>query len=53
MKRLQRRAMTVAAMAGLTVLAVAGSSGAASKRPAENIRGQTINVLVPYGSRPR
>jgi multiple sugar transport system substrate-binding protein len=48
MKRLQRRAMTVAAMAGLTVLAVAGSSGAASKRPAENIRGQTINVLVPY-----
>jgi multiple sugar transport system substrate-binding protein len=48
MKRLQRRGMTVAAMAGLTVLAVAGSSGAASKRPAENIRGQTINVLVPY-----
>ena len=48
MKRLQRRAMTVAAMAGLAVLAVGGSSGAASKRPAENIRGQTINVLVPY-----
>jgi multiple sugar transport system substrate-binding protein len=41
--------MTVAAMAVLVVLAAsAGSSGAASKRPAENIRGQTINVLVPY-----
>jgi multiple sugar transport system substrate-binding protein len=49
MNRLQRRVMTVAAMAVLVVLAAsAGSSGAASKRPAENIRGQTINVLVPY-----
>ncbi|MDX6621222.1 MAG: multiple sugar transport system substrate-binding protein [Gaiellales bacterium] len=49
MNRLQRRVITLAALAGLVVLAAAGSSStAASKRPAENIRGQTINVLVPY-----
>jgi multiple sugar transport system substrate-binding protein len=49
MNRLQRRAMTVAAMAVLVVLAAGGgSSGAAGGRSAETIRGQTINVLVPY-----
>jgi multiple sugar transport system substrate-binding protein len=49
MNRLQRRVFALTALAGLVVLAAAGSpSMAASKRPAENIRGQTINVLVPY-----
>jgi multiple sugar transport system substrate-binding protein len=49
MNRLQRRVMATAAMAVLVVLAAgAGSSGAASKQSAEDIRGQTINVLVPY-----
>ena len=49
MNRLQRRAMAMAAMAVLVVLAAGGgSSGAASKQSAEDIRGQTINVLVPY-----
>ena len=48
MNRLQRRFTAMAAMAGLLALAVAGTSGAASKRPGETIRGQTITVLVPY-----
>jgi multiple sugar transport system substrate-binding protein len=48
MNRLQRRVMTVAAMVVLVVLAATGSSGAASRQSAEDIRGQTINVLVPY-----
>jgi multiple sugar transport system substrate-binding protein len=49
MNRLQRRVFALTALAGLVVLAAAGSpTMAASKRPAENIRGQTINVLVPY-----
>lgn len=49
MNRLQRRVIALAALGALVVLAAAGStSTAASKRPAENIRGQTINVLVPY-----
>lgn len=48
MNRLQRRLTAMAAMAGLLVLAVAGTSGAASTRPGETIRGQTITVLVPY-----
>jgi len=45
MNRLQRRAATVAAMVILVVLAVTASSNAASR---EDIRGQTITVLVPY-----
>ncbi|MDP9255596.1 MAG: extracellular solute-binding protein [Actinomycetota bacterium] len=49
MNRLQRRVMAVAAMAVLAVLAAtAGTSGAAGDRPGENIRGQSITVLVPY-----
>ena len=49
MNRLQRRAIGLAAVAGIVVLAAAGSpSMAASKKPAEDIKGQTINVLVPY-----
>jgi multiple sugar transport system substrate-binding protein len=48
MNRLQRRATTAAAMALLVVLAVSGSSTAASGKSAEDIRGQTITVLVPY-----
>ena len=49
MNRLQRRVIALAAMAGSVVLAAAGSSSmAASNRTAENIRGQTITVLVPY-----
>jgi multiple sugar transport system substrate-binding protein len=49
MNRLQRRAIGLVALAGIVVLAVAGSpSMAASKKPAEDIKGQTINVLVPY-----
>ena len=54
MNRLQRRVFALTALVGLGVLAAAGSpSMAASKRPAENIRGQTINVLVPYRIPPR
>jgi multiple sugar transport system substrate-binding protein len=48
MNRLQRRALTVSATAALVVLAVTGSSTAASRKAAEDIRGQTITVLVPY-----
>jgi multiple sugar transport system substrate-binding protein len=49
MSRLQRRVIVLAAMVTAIVLAAAGGSGlAAGKRPAEDIRGQTINVLVPY-----
>ena len=48
MNRLQRRATAVAAMAVLVVLAATGSSTAASRKAAEDIRGQTITVLVPY-----
>ncbi|MDX6598866.1 MAG: multiple sugar transport system substrate-binding protein [Gaiellales bacterium] len=48
MNRLQRRVMTVAATAVVVVLAAAASSGAASRHSAEDIRGQTITVLVPY-----
>jgi multiple sugar transport system substrate-binding protein len=49
MNRLQRRAMAMAAVVAVTVLAAAGgSSGAASAKPGETIRGQTITVLVPY-----
>ena len=48
MNRLQRRVLALAALAGIVVLAATGSSSAASKQPAEDIRGQTINVLVPY-----
>ena len=50
MNRLQRRLAAIAAMAILVVGAVAGASsaGAKSTRGAEDIRGQTITVLVPY-----
>ncbi|HET6172743.1 MAG TPA: extracellular solute-binding protein [Gaiellales bacterium] len=49
MNRLQRRVTAVAAIAALTVLAAGGgSSTAAGDRAGENIRGQTITVLVPY-----
>jgi multiple sugar transport system substrate-binding protein len=50
MNRLQRRMAAVAAMAILAALAVAGGStaGARDTRAHENIRGQTITVLVPY-----
>ena len=48
MNRLQRRAATVAAMVILVVLAATGSSSAASRQSSEDIRGQTITVLVPY-----
>ncbi len=49
MNRLQRRVVVLAAVVGSVVLAAAGSSSmAASNRKAENIRGQTITVLVPY-----
>jgi multiple sugar transport system substrate-binding protein len=49
MNRLQRRVIVLAAIVGSVVLAAAGSSSmAASNRAGENIRGQTITVLVPY-----
>ena len=49
MNRLQRRVMAVAAIAVIAVLAAAaGTSGAAGDRSGENIRGQSITVLVPY-----
>jgi multiple sugar transport system substrate-binding protein len=50
MNRLQRRMAAIAAMAVLAVLAAAGGSSAGAKdtRTVENIRGQTITVLVPY-----
>jgi multiple sugar transport system substrate-binding protein len=49
MNRFQRRVIVLATVAGMVVLAAAGSSSmAASKKPAEDIKGQTINVLVPY-----
>jgi ABC-type glycerol-3-phosphate transport system substrate-binding protein len=49
MNRLQRRLAAMAAMTILAVLAVAGGSSAAKDtRAHENIRGQTITVLVPY-----
>lgn len=48
MNRLQRRVTAVAAIAGLLAVLAAGSSGVASARPGETIKGQTITVLVPY-----
>src|SRR4051812_11398122 len=48
MNRLQRRVMTAAAMTVLVVAAATVSSGAASGKSREDIRGQTITVLVPY-----
>src|SRR4051812_15963709 len=48
MNRLQRRVMTAAAMTVLVVAAATVSSGAASGKSSEDIRGQTITVLVPY-----
>ena len=50
MNRLQRRLAAMAAMTILVVLAVTGgtTAGAHATRAHEDIRGQTITVLVPY-----